>query len=53
MSKYRKGLIAASGVLLVLGEALADGALGSGDLVNLVSAAAVAFGVYRVPNKTA
>lgn len=50
VSKYRKGLIALSGVLAVLGKALADGAVDAGETVEILTAALVAFGVYRVPN---
>ena len=42
--------MAASGVLVALGEALSDGGFDTTDLMQVFAAAALAFGVYRVPN---
>lgn len=50
MKKYAKAFVAASGVLIVLGEALSDGALSGQEGLSLLVALGVAFGVYRVPN---
>jgi hypothetical protein len=52
LSKYRKAFVGASGVLVVLGEALSDGAVSGQEALSLVVALSVAFGVYGVPNKT-
>lgn len=51
MKRYAKALVAASGVLVAVGEALADGAVDQGDVLQIIGAIAVAYGVYRVPNK--
>jgi hypothetical protein len=51
MKKYSKALVAASGVLIALGEALSDGSFDATDIAQIAGAALVAFGVYRVPNK--
>lgn len=53
MSKYRKGIIAAAGFLLVLGKVLSDGSVTAEELGAVVAAGAVAFGVYQVPNEPA
>lgn len=53
MSKYAKFFVAASGVLVVLGEALSDGSVSGQEGLSLIVAVGVALGVYRVPNKVA
>lgn len=53
MKKYAKLFVAVSGVLVVLGEALSDGAISGQETLSLVVALGVALGVYRVPNKVA
>lgn len=50
MKKYSKGLVALSGVLVVLGHALTDGQIEANEVPELLIAVGVAFGVYRVPN---
>ena len=50
MKRYSKALVAASGVLVALVEALSDGSIDTGDVGQIIIAAAIAFGVYRVPN---
>lgn len=50
MNKYRKAFVAASGVLIALGEALSDGSLDMTDGMQVLGAIALAYGVYRVPN---
>lgn len=50
LSKYRKALVAAAGVAAVFGKVAIDGQITGTELVELLGAAAVAFGVYRVPN---
>ena len=50
MSKYRKAFVAASGVLVALGEALSDGSIDMGDSGQILAAVAIAFGVYQVKN---
>lgn len=51
VKKYAKFFVAASGVLIALGNALTDGSIQQGDLLDILTAAAIAFGVYRVPNR--
>jgi hypothetical protein len=51
LSKYSKFFVALSGVLLAAGEALSDGSVDATDAAQVVGAALIAFGVYRVPNK--
>lgn len=53
MSRYAKAFVAASGVLIALGEALSNGSIDTADVGQIVGAIAVAYGVYRVPNKPA
>jgi len=53
MNKYRKGLVAAAGVLAVLSKALTDGAVDGSEMLEIALALGVAFGVYRVPNASA
>lgn len=50
MNQYRKAFVAASGVLVALGEALSDGSLDMTDGMQILGAIALAYGVYRVPN---
>ena len=50
MKKYRKALVAASGVLIALGEALSDGAVDGQDSLQIVAAIALAVGVWGVRN---
>jgi hypothetical protein len=52
-SKYRKGLIGAAGVLVVLGEALTDASISGQEGLSIAVAVLVALGVYQVPNKAA
>lgn len=51
MSKYRKAMIAVSGVCATLATVLADGKVDGTEGVVVVLAVLGAFGVYRVPNK--
>ena len=53
MSKARKALVAVAGVLAVLGQVLADGAIDSSETGLLLTSIATAVGVYLFPNKTA
>lgn len=53
MKKYRKAIVAASGVLIALGEATADGSLDMTDGLQILGAIALAYGVWRVPNAPA
>ena len=53
MRKYSKFFVAASGVLVAAGEALSDGSVDMTDGMQVLAAVAIAFGVYRVPNKPA
>lgn len=53
MSKYRKGIIAAAGFLAVLAKVLSDGSVSAEELGAVVTAGAVALGVYAVPNTEA
>ena len=50
MNQYRKAFVAASGVFIALGEALADGSIDMTDGMQILGAIALAYGVYRVPN---
>lgn len=50
LSKYRKGIIAFGGFLVVLGGVLSDGSISAEELGAVVTAGAVALGVYRIPN---
>jgi hypothetical protein len=51
VKQYRKGLIALAGFLTVLGGVLSDGSVSTLEWGALATAAATAFGVYRVPNE--
>ena len=53
MSRVRKALVAVAGVLAVLGQVLADGAIDSSETGLLLTSIATAVGVYLFPNKTA
>lgn len=53
MKKYRKALVAASGVLIAVGEAVRDGAIDQGEAFTIASAVAVAIGVWAAKNETA
>lgn len=53
MSKYAKAAVAVLAVLSAAAKALADGSVSSDELSVIVGAAVAAYGVYRVPNKTA
>ena len=50
MKNYRKALVAASGVLIAVGEAARDGAISSGEAFTIVTAIGVAIGVWGVRN---
>lgn len=50
MARYRKALIAVGGFLLVVGKVISDGSVDAQELGEIVTAAALAFGIYRVPN---
>lgn len=50
MSRYRKALVAASGLCAVLAKTLSDGQVSVAELGEVAAAAAVVYGVWRVPN---
>jgi len=50
MLKYKKAIVAVSGVFAVLGTILADGSVGGSESIALVSAIFVAVGVYYAKN---
>jgi hypothetical protein len=55
VKKYRKAIVAvAGGVVLVataVAEAVADGSIDLTEVVTIVTAIAVAIGVYEIPNE--
>jgi hypothetical protein len=51
LTKYRKALVAASGVLIVVGRAIADASISASEAADIILALGVALGVYRVPNE--
>lgn len=53
MKKYSKALVAASGVLVALGEAGRDGSIDQGEAFTIMSAIAVAVGVWAARNEVA
>jgi hypothetical protein len=50
MSPYRKALVAAAGVLLVVGQALADGDVDAAEVGVIATAVATALGVFYARN---
>lgn len=52
LRKYRKGVVALAGVLVVLGGALTDGAVTADEVTDILIAIGVACGVFAVPNST-
>lgn len=50
ISRYRKGIIAAAGFLAVLAKVLGDAEVTADEVLLLLEAFVVAYGVYRVPN---
>lgn len=53
MSKIRKALVAAAGVLAVLAQVLSDGSVDGTEAGLLATAVITAVGVYLAPNKAA
>lgn len=51
MNKYRKALVAASGVLIAVGEAIRDGQIDGSEGFTIISAVAIAIGVWGVRNE--
>ena len=50
LSNYRKLIAALSGVVVIVGSAMADGVFVSSEIESIVAAAVAAFFVYRLPN---
>lgn len=49
--KYRKAIVAAAGVGVVVCKALVDGQITPDEVLGVIVAVGVAVGVYQVPNK--
>jgi len=50
VNRYRKFIVALAGVAAVFGKVAADGDINVQEWLELAAAAAVAYGVLRVPN---
>lgn len=51
LAPYAKSIVAGLGVLALAAQATADGRIDGDEVMAVLTAAAVAFGVYQVPNK--
>lgn len=51
IAPYAKTVVAVVGLIALAANACVDGVVSSQELVQIITAAAVAVGVYQVPNK--
>lgn len=51
LAPYAKTVVAVAGLVILAANACIDGVVESSEMIEIITAAAVALGVYQVPNR--